>query len=421
MPHAQADRHGRAASIVPLLLGLVLMVGACVSDRAPVITASLPRAEFLLSAGDSTYWAQSDGTQLRVRSAPLLLTRVDGALIEVFLTDDASEYVEASFFATQLWARPVSGGDSVRLHTDSTVDRARARWRRRFPAEEELTPDDDAASEEPATVVHESLDLLDVHGPFVSVERRLDADIAGGPPHEHTLARFVLDVRTGARQTVAMLFGEVEGARVEALARRLFGQQLDSIRAAGAQGDDRAAAALPTLASFRFIPTSFAIMNVRGAPAVEFLAVGRGVNGEALTMHVPPQTVAEPSWWGAVRPTLPRWSSDSSRAEWSGQTYRVQARRGGENELAITMSTADSPDSTARGTVVATVEGPLYQLIALDAPALDSASRSALARAFDAATMLDAGAEQATFRVPSPSADPYRRQRPPLSFVLHRP
>jgi hypothetical protein len=71
--------------------------------------------------------------------------------------------------------------------------------------------------------------------------------------------------------------------------------------------------------------------------------------------------------------------------------------------------------------VVATVEGPLYQLIALDAPALDSASRSALARAFDAATMLDAGAEQATFRVPSPLADPYRRQRSPLAFVLHRP
>src|SRR2546423_10391849 len=44
-----------------------------------------PAAEFLVSAGDQTYWVRSDNSGLRVRGSPLILARTGGPYYELFV------------------------------------------------------------------------------------------------------------------------------------------------------------------------------------------------------------------------------------------------------------------------------------------------------------------------------------------------
>src|SRR5689334_15706399 len=44
-----------------------------------------PVAEFLVSAGDQTYWVRSDNSGLRVRGSPLILARTGGRYYELFV------------------------------------------------------------------------------------------------------------------------------------------------------------------------------------------------------------------------------------------------------------------------------------------------------------------------------------------------
>lgn len=379
-----------------MTLGLAASLAACEESRTT--RQALPAAEFLFAAGDSTYWVRSGGEGMRVRSAPILLTQVDGRLFEIFIGDDGAEYPDASFATARLWARSLQAPDSTLLFADSTVLRELATWRRRHPREMEIDPADEEVIDDPRTVVQDDIEILDVHGPYLTFEHLLNVDIDGGPSHRHTGRRYVVDVRTGRLMGLGELLGVAEATRVAGQARTSLRQLLDSIRIAGAGGDDRAAVALETLESFVFDSTSFGVTDVARAPAMAFMVPGHGVDGEALALHLPPIVVSEPVWWKAVRPTLPEWSADSSVVRWERGSYQVTARPSADGDALALVLNAGSGTQGRHEWPVATVGAPAYQLIALESPPLDSASRAALARAFDVSTALDGMVQRAQYR-----------------------
>src|SRR5256714_14966757 len=59
-------------------LVLLALAGACTLPPPPP-----PAAEFLVSAGDQTYWVRSDNSGLRVRGSPLILARTGGRYYEL--------------------------------------------------------------------------------------------------------------------------------------------------------------------------------------------------------------------------------------------------------------------------------------------------------------------------------------------------
>jgi hypothetical protein len=389
---------GTTARALAVLAASVL--SAC--GEAPQAGGTLPAAEFLFAAGDSTYWVRSSGEGMRVRSAPILLTDVDGRLFEIFMSDDGAEYPDASFATVRLWSRALRSTDSTLLFADSTVLRALASWRKAHPAELEVDPSADDVPDDPRTVVHDEIEILDVHGPYITFEHLLNADVDGGPPHQHRGKRYVVDVRSGHGPQLSELLGGLEATRVLTDARASLAQLTDSIRKAGASGDDRAAAAVETLDSFVFDSTSFGITDLSREPAVSFMVPGSAEDGEALALYLPPLRVKTPVWWQAVRRTLPEWSADSSRVRWARAPYEVVASPSEDGESLALVLRSRGLASSKREWPVATVAAPAYQLIALDSPPLDSAARAALARAFDMSTALDGLVQRAAWPWPSP-------------------
>src|SRR4051794_9768242 len=65
------------------LLLLALLPVACRANRvAP------PRANFLIMAGDSTFWIRSGAQGVHARGSPILLGRYGGKFYEVYVVDD---------------------------------------------------------------------------------------------------------------------------------------------------------------------------------------------------------------------------------------------------------------------------------------------------------------------------------------------
>ncbi len=382
-------------------------------------TASPPAAEFLLAAGDSTYWVRSNDEGMRLRSAPILLTQVEGRFYEVFIGEDGVDYEDAAFGVARIYARDVTQRDSMTLFDDGSVMREAEAWKRRHPAETPVDPESDQLPTDPATIVTEEIEILDVHGPWVTFNHLLDVDVADREPHRHGGRRYVVDVRTGARASLAALFGEAEARRLIGEGRRTFLQLTDSIRNAG---DDRAELARETLDSFKFDSSSFGLTDIARAPAVAFMVPGNGVDGEALALNLPPIAAAPPAWWSGVQATLPAWAPDSSLVKWSRGSYAIVARPTPDGEsLALSLAT-DAEATGARQPAekgsrvkewpIATVPAPAYQLIPLDAPRVSAAMHDALARAFDVSAALD-GVVKAARAIP-PSA---HRARPRLVHV----
>ena len=396
-----APRIGRPATrrartlVVSAVVGAAALAAAC-GDRASRGQA-LPPAEFLFAAGDSTYWVRSGTDGMRVRSAPILLTEVDGRRFEIFLGDDGAEYPDASFASARLWSRELQHRDSTLLFGDTTVMHELALWRRAHPRDAEVDPADEEIPDDPRTVVSDDIEIIDVHGPYITVEHLLNIDIDGGPPHQHDGHRLVVDVRSGATASLDVLVGADEARRVTAAARASLAQLVDSIRTAGAAGDERASVATESLDSFRFDSTSFGISDIGRDPAVAFMVPGHGADGEALALYLPPLTVKTPRWWTSVRATLPEWTTDSARVTWDRATYVVAARPSSDGD-ALALVLIGGTAGTGHEWPIATVAAPAYQLIPLDTPPIDSAARAALSRAFDISTALDGVVQRASWR-----------------------
>lgn len=374
---------------------MATMTAMACTARARV--AEPPTAEFLVAAGDSTYWVRSGVDGVRIRRAPILLTRVENRFYEIFIADDVVDFDDAAFASARLYARDVAQTDSVLLFADSTVSIEAARWRRAHPQAEPLDAEADAPAGNPATSVSDDIEIVDVHGPWITLTHLLDVDVTDSTRHRHTGRRMVIDLRTGQRTSLAAMFDPTEAARVVATAQAAFGRLTDSIRTAS---DQRAATARVTLPSFRFDSTSFGLTAVAQSPAIAFMVPGTALDGAALALNLPPVVIAAPAWWTATQATRPVWAKDSSSFRWRGAGYTVVARPDSSGEtLALTLhATAASAapattPATARGTTpvwpLLTVPMPAYEWLPIDVPPLPMALRDALARAFDAASAHD--------------------------------
>ncbi len=371
------------AVMVSCAVLLSLSVFACTeADTPPIAPGRLPpMAEFLISAGDSTYWVRSGAEGLRVRSAPLLLTRADGAFHELRITEQTVDYLDAEFVLEQLYGYPLNRRDSTLLFDDGSVATAHAEWQKEHPDE---VPIDiaDADAPEPASSATDYLEVIDVHGRWVSWAFALDVDIDGAVGHTHRRRRGVVDITSGAVATLGSLMSPSEALRIEERGRASLDTTLEVIRNAS---DDRAARARETLHTFTFDVTAFSITNGVRDPSITFHIAGTGVDGEALELLLPPIVLdSTPSWWADVQPTLPIWSDDSLRVRWSHNGYTVIGDvDSARTQLALSLM---SDAANARPWAIAVVPMPTYQFVALDVPPTSDVVRASLRSAFDRAS-----------------------------------
>ena len=356
------------------LLAAALLLAACRGEdaRPSWPDGPPPAADFLLAAGDSTFWIASDSTGFRLRGSPMVLARWDGRFHEVYVADDDRSYYDAVFVGQRVYRRDLVTGDSLLLFEDTLVTRAADAYAAANPGEARLGPDEEG-SDEPATSVTTVLDVVDVLGPWLVFERHVDAHVAGAT-ERHVMEQGVLDLRTGERATLATLFGPAEAARLAREGRRAFAEALDTVRASG---DARVRQALAALTGLELDERSFALVAEGDRPAVAFVVPGRGA---AAGLAVPLEALAVegelPAWWREASEPLPT-AADSLADRWAGTRYTVIARY--DTSTAALLSIREG----SREVIIGRVPSPAHSLWRLDDPPLAREERRALVRAFD--------------------------------------
>ncbi|MFL5583103.1 MAG: hypothetical protein ACJ8AO_22265 [Gemmatimonadaceae bacterium] len=369
--------------LLPLALALAGSVcGACSESRRP----SPPAADFLVAAGDSTYWVSTEGGRVLVRRSPLFLARVGGRFHELYVADEEEAYRDAVFASQTMYSRDLVTGDSSEILADSAVGAAAAEYAAGHPSERPLS-DDEPGDEEPGTDVGAVFELVDVHGPYVSYEYHLDAERLGVRP-AHETRRGIVDLRDGARPGLERLFGDTAARRMVAEGKRLFADAVDSVLAAR---DARARSAVDAIGDFAFDASSFTLTDMRGHAAVQFLAPGAGDAAGGLTLPLAAVRAPRRDWWASVRETLPDASSDTLAERWHRAGYEVVAHYDTASDR-VRLAIADS---TSREWTVGRFQGPVYHVYWLDRAAADSVQVRALRRAFDEAVLYDESARTA--------------------------
>lgn len=377
------------------ILGLAPLLG-CAGEPA----ARPPAAEFLVSAGDSTYWVRPASSGLRLRGSPILIARFDDRFHEVYVTDDERLYEDATFIGQRVWRRDLVRGDSVLVFEDTLAPSLARRWAAEHAGARLLAPSD-PLPEEPVASATVEVAVIAVHGSYVSLEYHADVEPAHGQPW-HTTRRGVVDLRSGRPVSLADLFGGATAGRLVTTARRSYLSALDSI---ARSGDERAAALARTLDSFTFDASSFTLGGDAAAPTVGFFVPGQG-EGEAgdVAIPLPELPVPAPVWWSEVGPGLPAPRDEAPADRWEHGGYVVTAEyHGDEAQLSLR-----DPDD--RRWAVGLVQAPVHQILWLDAQAVDSAARSGLRRAFDEAVFYDEMMRTASHR-------PGTTGRPRCSFA----
>ena len=168
----------------------LVLAGAC---TLPPPTP--PTAEFLVSAGDQTYWVRSDNSGLRIRGSPLILARTGGRYYEVYVVEIDRSFPKALFSGERVFRRELASGDSTMIYDDTTIVRMAADYRQRHPQAPLLGPDDDPEDDIDVSAVGET-DILNVLGPYVALEHRLSIERADDHSQDDT-ARTVIDLRNG--------------------------------------------------------------------------------------------------------------------------------------------------------------------------------------------------------------------------------
>ena len=383
------------------LAGLALLtLAAC--RNAPA--AAPPRADFVLSAGDSAFWVTSSADAVRVRSAPLELAHVDGRFYELYVADDDRSYENAGLVGQRVYRRDLVTGDSLLIYEDTVVPGLAGLYARLHPGDRRLHPNDEP-SDDPLWTATATLDLGEVHGAYVSFSMHTDVE-RDDAPLWHTSRRGVLDLRHGGTVTLATIAGPAAmdvGRRRDAEMRAVF----DSVRGSRATSAARAVAMLPF---YQLDPASFSLTTVDGSPAVAYGLPGAGGGDAGHLIPLPPIRIGEPAWWADVAATLPIGSSDGRREVWRHGAYEVVVRY---DSLTLAARLV-LRDSTSREWTVGRVPAPATRIFWLDRPAIDSAARHALARAFDESSLYDEAVRTATFRTQG------HRQSPRLHLARHR-
>jgi hypothetical protein len=336
-----------------------------------------PRSEFLLVAGDSTFWVTTGSEGVHVRGAPLVLARYGGRFYEVYIADEDRSFYNAVFVGQRIYARDLVNGDSVAVFEDSAVSVAAARYASRHPDDTPLGPDDDAA-DEPASTVTGEVEIIDLHGPYLSFEYRRSANGEAGAGE--AVRHGVLDLRSHGAASLRAVLGDRGAEHVLAAGRRAFVAVRDSARALRDMDDEgirRAAHALSG-GAFAFDPASFTLLDRNRTLAVAFVVPGHGVSAGGRWLGLSPVPVSDvPGWWAEVRPTLP--SGDGGAGLWRKAPVDVIARYDtADDDVRVVLR-----DSARHEWPVARVPAPTHRVYWLDPAPGDTTTRRALLRAFD--------------------------------------
>jgi hypothetical protein len=391
-------RRRRLASLAVLVAGLVACEGEPGRRGA---SARGPDAEFLLAAGDSTFWVRSDSAGISVRRSPLLLARLDGRFHELYVADDDRSFFDAVLVGQRLYRRDLLTNDSVVVLDDPRIAAIARDYALAHPGERPLAPDDEA-SDDPHTVATIELELLDVFGHYASFAHHLDVDIVNGED-THRSRRGVLDLQQGREAPLETLLGSDEARRVIAAGRIAFDATVDSILAASGSGARRAAAAI---GDFRFDSSSFALVDGREGLAVSFFVPGAGARSGGITLPVPEIAVGEPAWWREQASTAP--VADDGEDRWAGASYDVVARYDSSGQQ-FTLSLR----SGRRDVVAGRYPAPAQRLYRLDQPPIDAGTRAALSRAFDEAALYSGETRTAS----APMTSPRSRRSPDAALI----
>ena len=377
----------RAIVASAFLTGLSAAV-SCSPSRATASGARPPRAEFLLSSPDSTFWVNTTDGVIHVRGVPLVLAHYDRRFFEVYSAEHDQSYDDALLVGERLYRRDLITGDSTMLFADTAVSHVADIYARTHPDERPLGPDEEGEAN-PRTSATAQLDILEVLGPYVSYEHHVDIQLPGRAPW-HTTRRGVLDLRTGKERAPTDLFGATRGREIAAAGRRAYESARDSAvreRDALSKGDKRA---LESLERRQFDSRCFALETVDGKLAITFGIPGAGEGAAGNLVELEPITVDSVDWWRDARVGLAEHDSvDNER--WVGSTYGVVARYDTSGHVAHLFLS----DSSHREWLLGTALGPLGRLDWLDHPAPTDTERAALRRAFDQAARYDENARVA--------------------------
>jgi hypothetical protein len=391
------------ASAGLFVLFLALGAQACRQTQSR-LPAPPPAADFVLSAGDSTFWVTSAADSIRMRGAPLELARVDGRFYELYVADDDRSFEDAELVGQRIYRRDLISGDSLLVFEDTIVPHLAQLYARQHPDDQRIGPDEDG-SDDPLWRATTTIELTDVHGPFLSYTLHADVE-RDDAPLWHTSRRGVLDLAAGREATLSRVAG-----RDESLVTRrrsvVVASTLDSVRAGGDRIDRARTAAL--LGAYHLDPRSFVLTMVDGQPAVAYALSGQGAGEEGHLLALPPIPIGEPAWWTAVASTIPVTSADGGRDVWRHGRYDVVVR----NDSGGRTSRVVLRDSTSREWVVGRVPSPSRRIFWLDDPPLDSITRRALTRAFDESALYDESVRSAARHArPAPVSPRLARSRP---------
>lgn len=385
-----------------ILVALAATAAAACSGRH--VPAAVQHAEFIVTTGDSSYWVSSGPRGLRMRGVPMLLARVDGRYRELYVADDDRSYFDAVLVGARLWSRDLVTGDSSELFADSLVPRYAAEYAKAHPGDTPLGKDDEAA-DHPRISVTADVDVLGVHGPYVSYEYRTDMDVTGERENvdRHTARRGVLDLRTGKAVTVAALFGNDAAARAERDASAEWKLARDSLLALR---DRRSRRAQRAMGAFEFDAGSFTIAAREGRPRVVYAVPGVASRGSVSALELAPRDVPAAPWWRSLRDELP--AGPDSLLSWKHGAVELRAALTPDGDAARLVLR----DASRRDWRVGTVSAPVWRVLWLDGT-VKPGDRKALNRAFNDASMYSADSRI----VLAPRRTPPRGPFVPASFV----
>src|SRR6185437_3341426 len=183
---------------------LVLLAAACRQPhRAP------PAGEFLVLAGDSTFWVHTGAEGIRARGSPLHLARFRGRYYEVYITDDDRSYTDALIVGQQMYKRDLLSDDSALVFDDTTISNIAKWYGREHPRDHPLEADEEPDAE-PHVTAQSELNTVAQHGQYLSYEYKADLTVTGSEEW-HTARRGVVDLRDAGMPTVADIFGASNG------------------------------------------------------------------------------------------------------------------------------------------------------------------------------------------------------------------
>jgi hypothetical protein len=340
-----------------------------------------PERELLFVTGDSTFWVSVAGNSIRARGVPMFVARVDGRFKELYVTDDDRSYFDAVFIGHRLYSRDLASGDSIELHADSVVARLAAEYARTHPDDQRLSPDE-PENENAAIRATSDIEILGIHGPYVSFEHHTDVDTRDerSADHRHEYRRGVLDARSGRAMFLVQLFGQRTADSIATLAREEWYTARDTLFARMGSAAPQARRAI---SDFVFDAASFAIGTDGRAPLVRFAPPARGVNPDLEPIELQPRRVSAPAWWNDVAAELPIASSDTTRWARAGDTLLTHLATGPRAWSVSIKLGAGAPQVAAR------ISSPIERVIWLDSTVTDQ-DRDALDRAFSEAANYDA-------------------------------